>query len=45
MAHMVKCVKMGREIEGFAEPPFDGPLGQRIYETSPSWRGSSGRST
>ena len=32
MAHMVKCVKLGREAEGLDEPPFDGPLGQRIYE-------------
>ena len=31
MAHMVKCVKMGREMEGLDEPPFDGELGQRIY--------------
>ena len=32
MAHMVKCIKMGREMEGLDEPPFDGELGQRIYE-------------
>lgn len=32
MAHMVKCVKLGREAEGLDEPPFDSPLGQRIYE-------------
>jgi Fe-S cluster biosynthesis and repair protein YggX len=32
MAHMVKCVKMGREMEGLDEPPFDGELGQRIYD-------------
>jgi hypothetical protein len=31
MAHMVKCVKMGREMEGLDEPPFDGELGQKIY--------------
>src|ERR1019366_2183381 len=31
MAHMVKCVKMGREMEGLDEPPFDGEFGQRIY--------------
>jgi Fe-S cluster biosynthesis and repair protein YggX len=32
MAHMVKCVKLGTEAEGLDEPPFDSPLGQRIYE-------------
>jgi len=32
MAHMVKCVKLGHEAEGLDEPPFDSPLGQRIYE-------------
>jgi Fe-S cluster biosynthesis and repair protein YggX len=32
MARMVNCVKMGHEMEGLDEPPFDGPLGQRIYE-------------
>jgi Fe-S cluster biosynthesis and repair protein YggX len=32
MAHMVKCIKMGREMEGLDEPPFDGELGQRIYD-------------
>ena len=31
MAHMVKCVKLGREAEGLEEPPFDGEFGQRIY--------------
>lgn len=32
MARMVKCVKLGQELEGLDEPPFDSPLGQRIYE-------------
>jgi Fe-S cluster biosynthesis and repair protein YggX len=32
MPYMVKCVKLGREAEGLDEPPFDNPLGQRIYE-------------
>jgi Fe-S cluster biosynthesis and repair protein YggX len=32
MAHMVKCVKLGQEAEGLDEPPFDSPLGQKIYE-------------
>lgn len=32
MPHMVKCVKLGREAVGLDEPPFDTPLGQKIYE-------------
>ena len=32
MAHMVKCVKLGREAEGLSEPPFDSELGKRIYD-------------
>jgi Fe-S cluster biosynthesis and repair protein YggX len=29
---MVKCVKMGRELPGLDEPPFDNDLGKRIFE-------------
>jgi len=29
---MVKCVKFQREMAGLDEAPFDGPLGQRVYE-------------
>lgn len=29
---MVQCVKLGRELEGLSESPFDNPLGQRIYD-------------
>ncbi|HNY42656.1 MAG TPA: oxidative damage protection protein [Bryobacteraceae bacterium] len=30
---MVHCVKLGKEMEGLSETPFDNhPLGQRIYE-------------
>jgi len=32
MARMVQCVKLGREAEGLEEPPFDSPLGKKIYE-------------
>lgn len=32
MARTVNCVKLGREAEGFDQPPFPGDLGQRIYE-------------
>jgi Fe-S cluster biosynthesis and repair protein YggX len=30
--HMVKCVKFGKEMPGLDEPPFDGELGQRVYD-------------
>ena len=30
---MVKCAKLGRELPGLDEPPFDTALGQKIYET------------
>ena len=29
----VFCVKFQREMPGLDEPPFDSPLGQRIYES------------
>jgi Fe-S cluster biosynthesis and repair protein YggX len=29
---MVHCVKFGRELPGLAEPPWPGPLGQKVYE-------------
>jgi Fe-S cluster biosynthesis and repair protein YggX len=29
---MVQCVKLGRQAEGLDEPPFDTPLGQKIYD-------------
>ena len=32
MARMVKCIKLGREAEGMARPPYPGALGQRIFE-------------
>jgi len=32
MARMVKCVKLGRELEGLDAPPWPGELGQRVYE-------------
>lgn len=33
MARMVQCVKLGRQAEGLDEPPFDSPLGQKIFDT------------
>ena len=29
---MVNCVKMGRELPGLPEPPYNDELGKRIYE-------------
>ena len=29
---MVKCVKLGKELPGLDEPPWNGELGQRIYD-------------
>ncbi len=30
--HMVDCVKFGKRLPGLDEPPFDGELGQKIYD-------------
>ena len=32
MTRTVHCVKLGREAEGLARPPYPGELGQRIFE-------------
>ena len=32
MTRMVNCIKLGREAEGLARPPYPGALGQRIFE-------------
>lgn len=32
MTHMVQCIKLKREAEGLAFPPFPNALGQRIYD-------------
>jgi Fe-S cluster biosynthesis and repair protein YggX len=32
MARLVNCVKLGRELPGLDEPPFPGPLGQRLFD-------------
>lgn len=31
MARMIKCVLLGKELEGLERPPYPGELGQRIY--------------
>jgi Fe-S cluster biosynthesis and repair protein YggX len=40
MPRMVKCVKLGKELPGLTEVPFDTPLGQKIYESvsADAWR-------
>lgn len=40
MAHIVQCVRLGREAEGLDKPPFKGELGQRVYEnvSKEAWR-------
>ena len=32
MSRMVHCVKLGKEAEGLARPPYPGELGQRIFD-------------
>lgn len=33
MARLVKCVKLGSELEGFDKPPIPGELGKKIYDS------------
>ena len=32
MARMVQCLKLGREGEGLAFPPYPGELGKKVWE-------------
>lgn len=34
MSRNVNCIKLGREAEGLAVPPYPGALGQRIFENA-----------
>lgn len=38
---MVNCVKLQKELPGLSEPPFENPLGQRIFEnvSKEAWAG------
>ncbi len=40
MARMVHCVKLGKEAEGLAAPPYPGELGKQIYlnVSSEAWQ-------
>jgi Fe-S cluster biosynthesis and repair protein YggX len=44
---MVKCAKLGRELEGLEKPPWPGELGQRIFEkiSKQAWQLWIGEST
>lgn len=33
MARMVHCIKLNKEAEGLAYPPFPGELGKRIWQS------------
>ena len=37
---LVKCVKYGKQLRGLEQPPFPGPLGQRVYEnvSAQAWK-------
>ena len=32
MSRMVHCIKLGKEAEGLAAPPYPGELGQKIFD-------------
>ncbi|OGT42856.1 MAG: oxidative damage protection protein [Gammaproteobacteria bacterium RIFCSPHIGHO2_12_FULL_37_34] len=32
MTHLIHCIKLNKEAESLAQPPFPGTLGQKIYE-------------
>ena len=32
MTRMVQCIKLGRETEGLAIPPYPGDIGKRIWQ-------------
>ena len=39
--HRVFCVKLKKELPGLDEPPFDSPLGQKVYDnvSQEAWHG------
>ena len=41
MARTVKCAKLKKEAEGLDNPPYPGPLGQKIFEnvSKEAWAG------
>lgn len=32
MSRMVQCIKLGKQAEGLAMPPYPGELGKRLFE-------------
>lgn len=47
MTRIIFCVKLGKEAEGLAKPPFPGPLGLKIMEqvSQEAWRSWLARQT
>lgn len=47
MTRIVKCIKLGSELEGLDFPPLPGELGQRIFESvsKEAWQGWLGQQT
>ena len=43
MARMVKCIKLGKELEGLDFPPIPGELGKKMFPKKPGRAGSSSR--
>ena len=41
MSRTVNCIKLEREAEGLARPPYPGELGQRLFEnvSKEAWQG------
>ncbi len=41
MTHIVKCIKLGQDLEGLSFPPIPGELGKRIYDnvSKEAWQG------
>jgi Fe-S cluster biosynthesis and repair protein YggX len=33
MAHLVQCIKLGREAEGLERQPFKGEFGKRLFDS------------
>lgn len=47
MSRTVQCVKLGKEAEGLAKPPYPGELGQRIFDSisKEAWQQWMGQQT
>lgn len=47
MSRIVKCSKLGEELEGLDYPPFPGELGKKVYEnvSKEAWKQWLGQQT